>query len=196
MRHIILSLFIAATALHAADAPLLKDDFTSAKMANRKAVRGDWKIENGTATCTQDDALFKKNKDHGPIIFYDLGYTDATLRFSYKADAALKTFVFTANSKEGHVFRFVTNAAGTGIRGFPPGGKEHDSISLGLEKDFKLKPGEWVPVVVTLRGPKATVKIGSVEKTYEHASLARAKINLSVGFSYGTLSLKDVVVEK
>ena len=65
-----------------------------------------------------------------------------------------------------------------------------------MEKEIKLKPGEWVPVVVTLRGPKATVKIGGVEKTYEHASLARAKINLSVGFPYGTLSVKDVVVEK
>ncbi len=181
---------------HAADAPMLKDDFAAAKHPQRRAARGDWKFTDGAATCTQDDALYAKNKDHGPIIFYDLDYSDATIRFSYKADAATKTFVFTCNGEDGHIFRFVTNATGTGIRGFPAGGKEHESISLGLEKAVTLKPEVWVPVVVTLRGPKAMVKMGDFEKAFEHPSLARAKTNLSVGFSFGTLSVKDVSVEK
>jgi hypothetical protein len=155
-------------------------------------MRGDWKLANGVATCTQDDALYKKFQDHGPILFYDLAHTDATVRFSFKADGA-KTFVFTANAEKGHVFRFVMTATGTSIRVFPPDGKAK-SIALATEK-IPLKSGEWIPVEVKLSGARATVKIGEAPaKTYEHASLARAKSNLSVGFSFGTLSVRDFVV--
>ncbi len=178
----------------AADAPLLKDDFSAAKLEQRRALRGEWKFAEGAASCTQDDALYKKNKDHGPIIFYELAYTDAMIRFSYKADAAVKSVVFTCNGEAGHIFRFVTSAAGTGMRAFPADAKDHKSIALAQEKSLALKADEWVPVTITLRGAKATVKIGDFEKTYEHASLSRAKSNLSVGFGFGTLSVKDVVV--
>lgn len=193
LRTLALQGLLICTAI-AADAPLLKDDFSSPKLEQRRVMRGEWKFAEGTAICTQDDALYKKNKDHGPIIFYDLAYTDATIRFSYKADAAVKSMVFTCNSDEGHVFRFVTAAPGTSMRAFPTDSKEHKSIALAQDQSLALKPGEWVPVAVTLRGPKVTVKIGDFEKTYEHASLAQAKSNLSIGFAFGTLSVKDVAV--
>ena len=186
--------FVIISQAIAADAPLLKDDFSAAKLEQRRAMRGEWKFAEGIASCTQDDALYKKNKDHGPILFYDLGYTDATIRFSYQADASVKSVVFTCNGTEGHIFRFVTSAAGTGMRAFPADSKDHKSIALAQEKALMLKAGEWVPVTITLRGTKARVKIGDFEKTYEHASLARAKSNLSVGFGFGTLNVKDVVV--
>lgn len=195
LRTLALSLVFISHAF-AADVPLLKDDFSAAKLEQRRAARGEWKLAEGIASCTQDDALYKKNKDHGPIIFYDLAYTDATIRFSYQADAAVKSVVFTCNGADGHVFRFVTSAVGTGMRAFPTDAKDHKSIALAQEKALALKAGEWVPVLITLRGAKATVKIGDFEKTYEHASLAQAKSNLSVGFGFGTLRVKDVVVEK
>jgi hypothetical protein len=185
--------FVAA--VHAADAPLLRDDFSDPKLAQRRASRGEWKFADGIATCTQDDALYKKFKDHGPIIFYDLPLTDAAVSFSFKADGA-KSVVFTANGADGHVFRIVMSATGTSVRAFPPGGKEHASIPMGQEK-ITLKSGEWTPVMVTLRGSRATVKIGTAfEKTYEHASYARPKSNLSVGFSFGTLSVREFRVTK
>lgn len=199
MKHLFLSLAwlaLGACALMAAEAPLLKDDFSDPKLAARKAARGPWKFAEGAATCAQDDELYKKNRDHGPIIFYDLAYQDAKISFSYKA-AGVKSLVFTANGADGHIFRFVTSAAGTGVRAFPADSKDHKSIALANERAVKLKEGEWVPVVVELRGGNATVKIGAdFTQTYEHASLARAKTNLSVGFSFGTLAVKDVVVEK
>lgn len=185
----------AATMLAAADAPLLKDDFSDPARKARRASRGEWKFADGTATCTQDDALYKKFKDHGPILFYDLAYEDATIRFSYKADASVKSVVFTSNGEAGHIFRFVSSARNTSIRAFPADGADHKSVSLGTEGPA-LQPGEWVPVTVQLRGSKATVKIGGFEKTYEHASLARPKTNLSIGFSFGTFSVKDLVVER
>jgi len=185
-----------ATAALAADAPLLKDDFSAPKMETRRAARGEWKFAGNAATCTQDDELYKKNKDHGPILFYDLAYTDAAIRFAVKPDAANKSVVFTANGAEGHVFRLVFSQAGMGVRAFPPEEKDHKSISLGNEKAAMLKAGEWTQVSVELRGSKATVKVGDFSKTYEHGSIARAKTNLSVGFSYGTVGVREMVVEK
>jgi hypothetical protein len=193
MKLLALALLALVTSLHAAETPLLKDDFSDPKLPARRAMRGDWKLANGVATCTQDDALYKKFQDHGPILFYDLAHTDATVRFSFKADGA-KTFVFTANAEKGHVFRFVMSPTGTSIRAFPTDKPDVKSIALATEK-LPLKSGEWIPVEVKLSGARATVKIGEAPaKTYEHASLARAKINLSVGFSFGTLSVRDFVV--
>lgn len=185
---------LLATRVLAADATLLQDDFSAAKLPARKPSRGEWKFADQTATCTQDDELYKKHRDHGPIIFYDLAYTDAVIHFSVKPDTANKTFVFTANGANGHIFRLVFSAAGMAVRAFPADSKDHKSIALANEKDLKLLPGQWTPVSVELRGTKATVKVGSSTHTYEHASLARAKANLSLGFSFGTVSLKDVLV--
>lgn len=190
-----LFLFLAAAAL-AADAPLLKDEFLLPNFETRRASRGEWKFAEGCATCTQDDALFKKNKDHGPILFYDLAYTDAAIHFAVKPDAANKMIVFTANGVEGHVFRLVFSQAGMGVRAFPPEEKDHKSISLGNEKAVVLMADAWTKIRVELRGSKATVKIGDFTKTYEHASIARAKVNLSVGFSYGTVSVTEMVVDR
>ncbi len=194
MKSILFLLF--ASAVFAAEAPLLKDDFLVSDFASRRASRGAWKFAEGNATCTQDDALYKKYEDHGPILFYDLAYTDAVIRFAVKPDAANKSVVFTANGAEGHVFRLVFSEAGMGVRAFPPEEKDHKSISLGNEKTANLKKDGWTMVSVELRGSKATVKVGEFTKIYEHASIARAKTNLSVGFSYGTVSVTELVVEK
>lgn len=193
----LLLLLAATTAALAADAPVLKDDFSDPKLVGRRASRGEWKFADNTATCTQDDELYKKNKDHGPIIFYDLAYTDARIEFAVKPDAANKSIVFTSNGEDGHVFRVGFGERGAAIRAFPTDGKEHQSVSAGQEKDLKLKVGEWTKVSVDLRGPKATLTVGDgFTQTYEHPSYARPKTNLSIGFSFGSLSVKDVVVTK
>lgn len=189
-----LLLLAAATVALAAAAPLLKDDFSDPKLAGRRASRGEWKFADNAATCTQDDELYKKNKDHGPIIFYDLAHTDAHIEFAVKPDAANKTIVFTCNGEDGHIFRVGFSQNGTAVRAFPTDSKDHKSVAAGNERDLKLKAGEWNKVSVELRGPKATLKVGEFTKTYEHASYARPKTNLSIGFSFGTVSVKDVVV--
>lgn len=188
---IIASALLFPVFLHAET--LLKDDFSKPKLEARRASRGEWKYADGIAKCTQDDELYKKFKDHGPIIFYDLPHADATIRFKFKAEGC-KTLVFTGNGDEGHIFRFVASERGTSVRAFPPDGKAK-SIEIG--KAPALTQGQWVDVVVELRGTKASVKLGAADPIMvEHASLVRAKANLSIGFSFGTLSLRDVTVEK
>lgn len=189
-------LLLAVAALHASDGPRLSDAFVSADHPLRRAQRGPWLFADGVASCTQDDALYKKFKDHGPILFYDFAHQDAVVRFSYRADPAVKTVVFTANGADGHVFRYVTSARGTSVRAFPPNDAAHKSIAVG-QPGPALKAGEWVPVEVRLQGAKATVRIGTdFVQTFEHPSFARAKTNLSLGFSFGTLAVRDWAVEK
>ena len=197
LRTFLLALIVATPLLSAAADSVLpfKDDFSGPELAKRRASRGPWTFADKTASCTQDDELYKKFKDHGPIIFYDLPHTDAVVRFSYKVDGA-KSVVFTANGENGHVFRFVSSANGTSFRAFPAASADHTSIALG-KPGPALKQGEWVEVAVTLKGPTATVKIGpEFTTTVEHADLAAAKTNLSIGFAFGTFAVRGWSVEK
>ncbi len=191
-----LLLLLALASVLAAEAPLLRDDFSAARFDQRRAMRGEWKFADQAATCTQDDELYKKNKDHGPILFYDLAYTDASIRFAVKPDANTQSVVFTANGAEAHLFRLVFSKAGMAVRAFPADSKDHKAVALANEAMVKLKAGEWNEVSIDLRGGKATVKVGDFTRTYENASIGLAKVNLSVGFSFGTLSVKDLVVTK
>lgn len=182
--------------LQAADTPAFADPFAAdTKVPERRAMRGDWRIADGIARCTQDDALYKKYKDHGPIIFYDVATTDSTVRYSFKPQGC-KSVVFTLNGEKGHVFRFVTGARGTSFRAFPPDSGVK-SIETGLEKDWLLKEGEWTSVEVKIAGNTATVKFGDhQEVAVKHGTYAAEKANLSVGFSFGTLAVKGVEVTK
>lgn len=169
----------------------LIDSFTDASIPKeRRASRGPWVIADGIAKVTQDDELYKQHKDHGPILFYDMAFKDAVIEFAFKPEAA-KTFVFTVNGAEGHVFRTVTSERGTNLRAFPPGG-DAKSIALQNLDNAPLKQGEWTRMKIELRGPQATVSIsGHAPVTVEHASLDRGKTNTSLGFSFGTLSVRD-----
>lgn len=191
---LILSAFVGATLLQAADLNHLEDGFSEPKMAGRRASRGEWSFVDGTAKCTQDDALYKKYKDHGPIIFYDLPHQDCEVSYRFKPEGA-KNVVFTINGEEGHIFRFVTGEKHTDIRLFPPG-PEHKSISGGRSPEMGLKEGQWTEVKVTLKGEVATVKIGDAEAMMvTHPSLNAPKANISIGFSFGALSLQGFSVD-
>lgn len=193
MRRHLLPLLLALSPLTLTATELVKDDFASADHPIRKATRGPWQIEQGVASCTQDDALYAQHKNHGPVIWYDATFTDAVIQFQVKPDPACKTFVFTLNGADGHVFRFVSSARGTGIRAFPPGA-ETKSIPLG-KLGPALAPDQWTPVTVTLNGTQVTVKIGdSFTETVAHESFVQTKTTLGLGFSFGTLSLKNVSI--
>ncbi len=185
------ALFLPLFSLPALAGTVLVDAFTDAQTPKeRRALRGDWVIAGGTAKVTQDDELYKKYNDHGPILFYDLDFKDAVIEFAFQPEAA-KAVVFTVNGAKGHVFRTVTSERGTDLRAFPPGG-ETKSISLRRLHDAPLAQGEWTRMKIELRGSQATIRIGDQPPvTVEHASLDRAKVNTSVGFSFGTLTVKD-----
>ena len=191
-----LAIISLAVSISTARAELpFSDPFTAdAKVPERRALRAEWQIADGVAKCTQDDALYKKFKDHGPIIFYDLPTTDATIRYAMKPQGC-KSAVFTLNSDEGHVFRFVTSERGTSIRAFPPG--DEKSIETHRAAEWVLKDNAWTSVAVTVEGKRVTVTFGEFPPvTVEHESYAKARSNLSVGFAFGSMEIKDVSVTK
>jgi hypothetical protein len=166
------------------------DDFSQAKLDGRCAVRGDCKVADGMAHCTQDDELYKKNKDHGPVVWYKVPFHDATVKFSFKPEAC-KTFVFTINGDNGHIFRFVSTTAGTNTLVFPTDSAEHKSLALNRAGP-PLKQGEWTDVVVEFKGEQAAVRIGRDFLTkVEHAAITQPKTTVGLGFSFGSLSVKD-----
>ena len=170
-----------------------KDDFAQPKLEHRRAARGEWKIADGIARCTQDDELYKKNKDHGPIIFYDVPTKDSVIRFSFKPQG-VKNVVFTLNGASNHVFRILIGEKGATTRAFPAGSKEHNPKALAQDGP-KIAQGEWTEVTVEIRGAKATVKIGKdYSKTVEDPAIARPKTNISIGFSFGSLEVKGFEV--
>jgi hypothetical protein len=166
------------------------DDFSRAALDGRSAVRGDWKIGGGTARCTQDDELYAKNKNHGPVVWYKVPFQDGTVKFSFKPEGG-KTFVFTINGEGGHVFRFVSTTTATNILAFPTESADHKSTALNRDGPA-LRQGEWTDVAVEFQGRHAVVRIGKdFSARVEHAAIAQPKTTVGLGFSFGTLSIKD-----
>ena len=185
--------FAAITGIASAET-LLEDDFSMQTLPARRAMRGEWAFKENAAICTQDDALYREHKNHGPIIFFTLGYQDATIRMSYKAEAA-RSVVFTCNNDKGHVFRFVSSDKGTTIRAYPADSPDHTSVELA--RGPALKSGEWTDLEVAISGSKVTLKIGKdFAQTVEHPGISAAKTNFSIGFAFGTFSVKGVKVAK
>lgn len=183
------SFFVSFTI--AAEPPYI-DSFVNETQEARRLAHGPWIVENGTATCTQDDALYKAFKNHGPGTWYDLHFTDATVAFSMKADDAVMNFIFTINGDDGHVFRFVSSPARTFVKAFP---REGEPDAILDRKAPPLKANQWIDVVVTFKGEAAMVKIGEYEKTVTHPAIAQKKSRIGLGFSFGTMSFKDVSVK-
>lgn len=192
MKFLLITLLLTAPLLLLAGAPPYSDNFSTAEKESRRLTRGFWEVKDNIATCQQDDELYRKYKDHGPVIWYDLDFTDATIRFSMKADEKVKTFVFTINGKDGHIFRFVHRPNGTLIKAF-----HHEGEPGGIleRKGPEMKAGEWTDVVVSLKGETAIVKIGEYEFTGTHPAIAEAKTTIGLGFSFGTVAVKDFAVE-
>lgn len=191
----VLCLFFLGVMAAGAAEPVFTDPFTAAAaVPERRAMRGDWVIADGVARCTQDDELYKRNQDHGPILFYAIPTTDATIRFSFKA-AACQSLVFTLNGEKGHLFRFVTGEKGTGFRAFPPG--DPKSIQTGIEPRWKLPENEWTAVEVAVKGETVVVKFGEqAPVTVTYPTYAAAKVNVSIGFAFGALEVRGFEVTK
>ena len=112
-----LSILVLATSTLLATAPLVaagetsvQDAFTQDSHPQRVAVRGDWQFNDGVASCVADPDLYKKFKNHGPIIRYPIAYRGADgqrllVEFEVKA-RDVSRLVITLNG-DGHVYRII-----------------------------------------------------------------------------------------
>lgn len=191
-----LALALVLAALPAVGATLVDDKFTSPTLAGRDLSpgRGVWKLADGVATCTQDDDLYTKNKSHGPIIWYNAKFTDATIRFAIRAEK-VKQFVFTLNNDKGHVFRYTQSETVFSARAWGTQGKEAKPDAFPVKNGPKLAEGEWVQAELKFAGDQCTLQIGSdFTQTFTHPAIAKDKTKLGLGFAFGTLQVKDVSI--
>lgn len=186
-----LTVTLLALPLLAVEPPVV-DDFSRDKLAARRATRGPWTFENGVGACTQDDALFKKYHDHGPVIWYDVKFTDATIRFSYWADEPVEYFIFTINSGKKHAFRIKQSARPGVLKAFPREGEKNGMLT---KQAPRLKRGEWVDVSVAFKGDTVAVKIGDWQHEGAHPAIAQGKTTIGLGFAFGTMKFRNFSVK-
>ena len=167
---------------------LVMDDFLKPELPNRRLTRGEWRVADGIAACTQDEELFKKYNNHGPAIWYDQSFQDAVIRFELQPSQDCSQFVFTVNGEEGHVFRFVMNGSGTDVRAWSADHKPKQVAKNGPP----MVPNVWTPVTVELVGSRACVHIGDkYQVAVDDASYLSPKTVVGVSFHHGALKLRN-----
>jgi hypothetical protein len=181
----------------------LMDDFSKADLKGRQALRGEWKFENKQASCVADPELYKKYKNHGPILRWSPAkpFMDGTVEMEFHPQKCQRV-VITLNNKTGHVFRVaLTDNAKTKTRifGWAHPSKEKDKPSETLAQKgvptSKDIDGQWVKFRLAISGNEAKVTIGKFSETLKHASIAREKGEFTISFASGECAVRNVNIK-
>jgi hypothetical protein len=172
-----------------------QDDFRQNQNPARKELRGDWKIAGGVASVTQDDELYKKFKNHGPILNYEIIHTDADVTVEFKG-SNFSAIVFTMDAVDGgHAFRVILRPDGKpGICTIQTYTEKEDggkAKPIVLDRSLaSIAENEWMSLSVRVEGEQATVTLGDQTVKVQHERIAQAKNVAKLGFSFGELSVR------
>ncbi|QGJ70177.1 Hypothetical protein PBC10988_18710 [Planctomycetales bacterium 10988] len=176
----------------------LYDDFSKADFPERQALRGEWTYENNEAHCVSDPELYKKFKNHGPILRYDSEFSDGTIEFEFQPKD-VERMIFTLNSADaGHVFRMRLadgkTRQGSRIYGWAGPSKDNDPEMIAVQgvPTLDTMNGKWVRVKIVIEGDRATVTIGDYSEELKHASIGREKGEVTISFASGELGVRGV----
>jgi hypothetical protein len=183
---------------------LIEDVFDSPDHPTRKLLRGNWTVQNGTAHVTQDDELYRKNKDHGPMLSYSVQYSSASAVAEFRPQGC-QSVVFTMDADDGgHAFRIVLRPEPThdavGNKSASPSGvilafgekpKEGNAKSVVLQRGLpSLKDDQWHRIECRVEGETALVNIDGEEFKVQHPKLKCSKAVVKLGFAFGSLSVR------
>ncbi len=189
---LILSLPLSLAVVAAATGGFV-DDFSDPSLEIRQALRGDWKYENGVASCVSDPERYKEFKNHGPILRWPCEMTDGTLEFEFKPEGCQRV-VITFND-EGHVFRIsLRDDDKTSIFGWiGRSSKENKSKLIAKEGVPWITEldGKWVKVKLVMKGDVGRIQVGDYEAELQHPSIARTKGEFTFSFAYGKCSVRN-----
>lgn len=179
------------------------DDFSRADWNGRQALRGEWKFENNQASCVSDPELYKKYKNHGPILRWSptKPFKDGTIEMEFQPQKCQR-LVITLNNKTGHVFRIaLTDNKTTKTRIFgwahPSSEKDKPAETLavkGVPTATEID-GQWVKLRLAIIGSEARVTIGKYSETLQHASIAREKGEFTISFASGECAVRKVSIK-
>jgi len=180
------------------------DSFDTETHNGRLAERGAWTFENGIARCLADPELYRKFKNHGPILKWPRNFRDGTIAFEMKAQDCQRV-VFTLNG-DGHIFRVTLaderpNApAGTSkvptrlIAWATKSSKQNKGTTIrpvGLP-DLPAVNGQWVPVRLSVQGAQGILTIGEYRTEITHHALTRDKTMVMLTFACGELAVRKL----
>lgn len=197
---------LAAFILLSTSAPAKEfvDSFQSDANPDRRAERGAWVFKNGEASCVADPELYKKFKNHGPIIRWSGDFKKVDVELEMKATDCQRV-VFTLNG-DGHVFRVIL--AGRPVK---EGQRAVTSRLIAwAEKSSKENKGDttkpkglpnldaidtkWVKLNLSIKGQTGELSIGDFKTTLDHAALARDKNSITLSFASGDIAIRNVKV--
>ena len=141
--------------------------------------------------CSHDDELYKKFKDHGPILTYESNYRDGVVETVFKGSDAKETqrIVFTMDGEKGHVVRVIMRP-GNPSRLLVWNDEEKKPTVLATDLPA-LSEDQWTPLRVETKGINVDLRIGEENFSFEHPGIARQKTNAKISFAFGNFAAKE-----
>ncbi len=202
MKTLLIAVFTFATITLPVPADEFVDDFSDATLKGRLAERGEWNFKNGEVSCVADPELYRKFKNHGPILKWPREFVDGTIEFEVKPKDCQRV-VFTLNG-DGHIFRVILGdsvpSKESGLSKVPSRIICWASKSSKKNKGDAIKPkglkglptlnAKWTKVKLVVKAGVADLKIGEFGTTVKHAALAREKNIVTMSFASGELAMR------
>lgn len=152
---------------------VLEQNFDSGKLDKPWAVaKGDWQFSGGALVGKE-----KAEDKHPGVLSLALPNTDSIVAFSIKLDGA-KGADLSFNHAKGHLFRLSIEPEGLTVR--TDGDKKDKTIKSAMlgKAGVKFAPGEWVSVLVEVKGNQIAVQTDNGAKvTGSDSRVATAKVN-------------------
>ena len=166
---------------------IVADDFAEKQMAKRVFLRGEWTVANGVASVVQDDEIYRKFNNHGPIIRYDFPFEDAIINFDYKGNG-MRAFHCTVNGDDKWgLFRLGMNPTQSRLWTWVDG----EGVNL-FDGGPSLKDDEWVSVTIEFCGDTVAVYVGDeFQKTVTHSNFAKPKLFTGVRHAFGSFNMRN-----
>jgi len=181
-------------ASHSFAAEGFHDDFSNPKLKTRKALRGEWTFKDGVAHCVSDPELYKKYKNHGPILRWPAKFTDGAIEFEFRPKDCQRVII-TLN-EDGHVFRMLFHSAERtrffGWIGKSSKTNKPKTIAKKGVPTVKDLDGKWIKSSIVFKGNTAQIAYGDYKTTLTHESIGRKKGEFTISFASGEIAVRNV----
>lgn len=203
IKHLALALLLAAPCYagkNAALKPILaqpgktvfEQNFDSGALDKPWAVaKGDWQISGGAIVGKE-----KPEDKHAGVLSLGLPNTDSIVSFSIKLDGA-KGADLSFNHAKGHLFRLSIEPEGLTLH--TDGDKNDKSIKSAMlgKAGVKFAPGEWVTVLVEVKGNQIAVQTDNGAKiTGSDSRVSTAKVNYRFVVRGESLAIDDLKISE
>lgn len=155
---------------------------------------GSWEVVDGTLVGREVAA-----DEHAAASRYLKPIKDGQVSFRFRMnDARSISFGFDpakgALKKKGHLYSVIVTRNSIALKKHRDKAKDDSKDTTLDTKKVSINENEWVPVVLTLNGETASVKVGDHELTGRDAEFAVAKPGVVFRVSKGAAAFDDVSV--